>query len=95
MRCTIKSTVRGIPRYRVKPTDKRCFIASAIYGLDAPETARLRRFRDEVLLENFAGKWVVALYYQISPPIAKMLDHNQYARELIKRVLDVVVGALK
>lgn len=83
------------PLSREAPTDKRCFIATAVYGMDAPETTRLRRFRDEVLLENSAGRWVVALYYQISPPIAGMLDYNQYARGLIKSVLDIVVRVLK
>lgn len=75
--------------------DKRCFIATAVYGLDAPETTRLRRFRDEALIGNPLGKMLVALYYGISPPIARMLDHNQHARGLIKWALDAVVRAIK
>lgn len=77
-------------------TDKRCFIATAVYGIDAPETVRLRQFRDEVLVKKVpAGNWIVSIYYRISPMVAKLLDHNLAVRSLVKWLLDAVGRSLK
>jgi len=72
---------------RASMGDGRCFIASAVYGHDAPETALLRAFRDQVLLGSRLGCLVVRCYYVLSPPIARWLARRPLARALVRRVL--------
>jgi hypothetical protein len=47
--------------------DRRCFIATAIYGADAAETQFLRDWRDRVLARTVAGRLSVKTYYLVSP----------------------------
>ena len=71
-------------------TDRRCFIATAVYGGAAPETIELRLFRDRVLLQSGMGRALVRLYYVWSPPLASwLLKHTNWAR-LVRWVLDGV-----
>ena len=53
--------------------DDRCFIASAVFGSDAPETALLRAYRDRVLLPRPWGRAVVAMYYATAPRVCRAL----------------------
>jgi hypothetical protein len=47
-----------------------CFITTAAYGTSTTgELEVLRAFRDEVLLQNSLGSQLLALYYEISPPL--------------------------
>lgn len=47
--------------------DRRCYIATAIYGPDAAETQFLRDWRDRVLNPTVAGRLSVKTYYLLSP----------------------------
>jgi hypothetical protein len=76
-----------------KSTTGGCFIATACYGsYDAPEVMVLRHFRDDILLKFIAGRWLVILYYYISPQIAIWLVKHTKISDLIRRqFLDKVV----
>ena len=73
-----KYLVNGLPVHRsefqdthVKLGGGRCFIATALQDQCEPGTlASLRAFRDEKLLENFAGKIFVKIYYALGPSLA-------------------------
>ncbi|AIF51643.1 CFI-box-CTERM domain-containing protein [Pelosinus sp. UFO1] len=54
--------------------DKRCFIATAVFGIDAVETNILRQIRDERLIPNKPGKFFTSLYYCISPYIVILIE---------------------
>ncbi|MDH5546315.1 MAG: DUF1566 domain-containing protein [Gammaproteobacteria bacterium] len=68
-----------------------CFIATAAYGSHlAPQVKQLREFRDQYLITNTFGKWLVNAYYALSPPIAQFIRQHDSAR-LITRQLIVVI----
>jgi len=47
--------------------DKRCFVASHLYGIDDPRTERLRQFRDRYLMQRASTRLLVHSYYRLSP----------------------------
>lgn len=73
-----------------------CFIATAAYGSDLnPKLNILRDFRDHSLTPNRLGKAVVCLYYNISPPFAKILAKTETGRAMIRFVLSIVIRKLQ
>jgi len=65
-----------------------CFIATAAYGTPTAEQIDvLREFRDVVLLESAAGSQFVALYYQLSPPVADFISGSSFLRTLVRELL--------
>lgn len=65
-----------------------CFIATACCGAaDAPEVMALTSFRDRRLLNSPAGRWLVRLYYFISPPVASFILPRPRLRLLVRRLL--------
>lgn len=77
-----------------EPVDKRCFIASAVFGPNATETIALRRFRDRVLLPRAIGRVLVQAYYFVSPAIARCLSRHCSLRRLCSIVLSALVRRL-
>lgn len=72
----------------LREQDRRCFVASAIYGADAPETNALRAWRDQRLMPSAAGRALVAIYYCLSPLALTYIAPLPGARTLIRRLLD-------
>lgn len=77
-----------------KRQDKRCFIASAVYGPDAIQTRRLRHWRDQTLMCNAPGRLVVQAYYLVSPPIAEILARSPHLSAAMRRMLDTLVARI-
>jgi uncharacterized protein YukE len=72
-----------------------CFVAGVVYGRAAPETSRLRRFRDEVLASSAAGRWFVRWYYAwLGPWVAERLARSPWLTRAARRVLDPFVRQL-
>lgn len=74
--------------------DRRCFIATAIYGADAPETQAFRHWRDTTLLPSRAGRAFVRLYYAVSPLCVTLLNHLPALRTGIRKTLDWLLARL-
>lgn len=74
--------------------DRRCFIATTIYGPDAPETNFLRAWRDRVLMPSMLGRVLVQSYYAISPSLVLMLTRNGRAAAVVGSVLNRVLAML-
>jgi hypothetical protein len=65
-----------------------CFIATAVYeDENATEVIALRKFRDEDLLPSKIGRALVALYYCLSPPIARLLSANRLLRHVVRQAI--------
>ncbi|MBA7691811.1 hypothetical protein ES703_100365 [subsurface metagenome] len=70
------------------PNGNGCFIATASYGTStAAEIDTLRAFRDEVLLQNSLGSQLVAIYYEVSPPVADFISEHEGLRTLVRELL--------
>ena len=73
-----------------------CFIATAAYGSYLhPKVAELRSFRDRYLLTNAPGRLFVALYYRLSPPIARVIAGHEWMRVAVRGMLTPVVLAVE
>jgi MFS family permease len=71
--------------------DKSCFIATTVFGsAEAVEVAQLRAWRDGRLLPSPLGRFVVGLYYAVSPRIANFIEYTHLkspARFLLRRFI--------
>ena len=73
-----------------------CFIATAVYpDPDSPQLTYLRRYRDESLRNTAVGRFGVALYYRLSPPVANWLTRHPGCAALVRRALNAVVHRLE
>jgi tetratricopeptide (TPR) repeat protein len=62
-----------------------CFIVTAACGdALAPEVIALSAFRDEWLMRSSAGRRLVAIYYEISPPLAAVLARSVQIRRAVR-----------
>jgi hypothetical protein len=76
------------PSTQPLPIPSVCFIATAAYGTPtAEEIDVLREFRDVVLLRSTVGAQFVALYYQLSPPVADFIASNELLKTLVRELL--------
>ncbi|MCW5323659.1 hypothetical protein D5039_21690 [Verminephrobacter aporrectodeae subsp. tuberculatae] len=74
--------------------DRRCFIATAIYGPDAPETNFLRAWRDRVLMPATAGRLFARAYYATSPSLVPLLCRSRRAAAAVRAALNVLLAVL-
>jgi hypothetical protein len=82
--------------YPTLPDEGGCFIATAAYGADwQPQVQALRDFRDRYLLPHAVGRWLVARYYELSPPAADYIREHPTSKPVVRSLLTpVVVAAL-
>lgn len=78
---------------------KGCIIATATYGSElSPEVQFLRDFRDNTVLNTFAGSNFMTVfngfYYSFSPSVASTISDNEVLRGVMKAVLYPLIGAL-
>lgn len=72
--------------------DRRCFVASCVFGPEAVETQVLRAYRDAVLSRQCWGRWAVAVYYRISPTVCRILERSPIAAAGVRGLLRIVVN---
>ncbi len=74
----------------------KCFIATAAYGsYMEDEVMVLRRFREDHLLTNTAGRAIVKIYYELSPPIADYIRGHEKVRVVVRAALAPIVYSIK
>jgi hypothetical protein len=77
-----------------KSQDRRCFVASAVYGQDAWQTNVLRDFRDEQLMPRPLGRIFVRTYYALSPAVADLAKKVPVVAKAARSVLNPIVGRI-
>ncbi|MCM8769662.1 MAG: hypothetical protein NC911_08370 [Candidatus Omnitrophica bacterium] len=83
----------GAPR-PVGSSGGGCFIATAAFGSPlAKQINLLRRFRDEILLENLFGKKFVSWYYRHGPAAAGYLEHHPLLKPMVRACLYPLIVA--
>jgi hypothetical protein len=73
-----------------------CFIATAVFVDEpwAPELYIFRKFRDDVLKQNSAGRAFVKFYYRHSPALARRLTKSK-TKIVLKPMLKALAAAIK
>lgn len=74
--------------------DRRCFVATCLYGDAAWQTDALRRYRDDVLLHHRGGRRIVCVYYALAPSLCRLLTRLPWmqlpARALVGMIVRIV-----
>ena len=83
---------RNIPQYE-RPVDKRCYIATAIFGMSSPETLFLRKWRDGFLKKYYLGRAFIKYYYKISPTLIRLSP--SWIKPFVKINLKILIKILK
>jgi predicted RNA-binding Zn-ribbon protein involved in translation (DUF1610 family) len=84
------------PRCRKVLHKSGCFVATATYGdEDAIEVRFLRAFRDQVLKRSWIGRALTAMYYKVSPYLARTLELSPGLQKASRRCLDLVVALIE
>ena len=73
-----------------------CFIATAAYGTPmAQEIDTLRRFRDSKMEPNLIGRHLITLYYNASPPLARVVARSENMKALVRLNLKPIISFLE
>jgi very-short-patch-repair endonuclease len=73
-----------------------CFIATAAYGTPmAQEINTLRRFRDSKMEPTLIGRYFIALYYNTSPPFARVIARSKNIRAFVRMNLKLIIRFLE
>lgn len=75
-------------------TDKRCFIATSVYGENAIQTQQLRQWRDQTLIPTRLGRGFVNTYYYLSPAVARILSRCPRLNDSLRFLLNLWVKRL-
>jgi uncharacterized protein involved in tellurium resistance len=83
----------GAGAVEFKEAEKKCFVATGVYGAwDAPEVQTLRRFRDRRLSGTPWGDLLLRFYYRWSPSLAAAVSRRPGLKNRVRdRILDPLV----
>lgn len=78
------------------PQKSGCYIATCVYGsYDCPEVWTLRRYRDQVLTETWAGRLFIKTYYAVSPKLVQWFGDTSWFRMIWRKRLDKLIKRLR
>lgn len=75
--------------------DKRCFIATHLYGEDHRDTILLRKFRDKHLMNCWYGQLSIKLYYALSPTLVCLARRINLIDQALKITVDNITIYIK
>ncbi len=74
---------------------RACYISSAVFGIDSPETNVLRQWRDSVLLNSILGRLMVNVYYRVTPVLLKYAGKNRFFIFITAWCLRIIIKTIK
>jgi len=81
----------GLAAAAAPEPDRRCFVATCLYGDAAWQTEILRRYRDEVLLRHQLGRWIVDAYKLLAPGMCRLLVRSPWLRPPVRWLVGMLV----
>lgn len=75
--------------------DRRCYVASHLYGIDDCRTNMLRTFRDNRLKHSLPGKLFIAFYYRLSPTLVVLAQKSTLVEKALGSAVDKIVKHLE
>jgi hypothetical protein len=79
-----------------EPQKPICAIATAAFGTPmAEEISTLRRFRDEEMEPHLLGRYLVHLYYDVSPPLARIIGRSKNMKAFVRLNLKPIIQSLE
>ncbi|MCP4970060.1 MAG: tetratricopeptide repeat protein [Arcobacter sp.] len=77
-----------IPNSQPQSNSTGCFIATAVLGdYKHPYILTFHKYRNEVLKKELFGRFFINFYYNISPPIAKLISKSSFSRKILLKIL--------
>lgn len=80
---------------KTQSADRRCFIASHLYGVNDPRTEALRQFRDTRLMPHWFGRVFVRIYYALSPVVVQACERSSKLDSVARRAVTWLLNQLK
>jgi hypothetical protein len=77
---------------RASAEDRRCYIASHLYGNYDPRTDSLREFRDRYLQGSYIGRRFIACYYRHSPALVSLCERSRVINALVSVPVNLAVA---
>lgn len=80
---------------KTQSADRRCFIASHLYGANDPRTEALRQFRDTRLMPHWFGRVFVRIYYALSPVVVQACERSSKLDSVAWKVVTWLLNQLQ
>ena len=86
--------LEGLAAAAQRGVDRRCFVATCLFGDEAWQTIVLRRYRNEVLLRTQLGRLLVAAYYETAPRVCRVLTRLPWMQSPVRMLVGVLARAV-
>ncbi len=98
--CNITTAITAVINVGISIYDhieeKKCFVATAVYGSSkAYEVILFRRFRDQILSNSRLGCWFISWYYCNGMNMATLVAKNPLLKHIAKMGLNCLANSLK
>jgi len=85
----------GLAAASATGADRRCFVATCLYGDAAWQTETLLRFRDQILVRYQLGHRMVAVYYALAPDMCRLLVWLPWLRPPARAIVGALVRVVR
>lgn len=75
--------------------DKRCYVATHLYGEDHRNTVLLRKFRDKHLTKSWFGQLFIKFYYTLSPRLICLAKRIKLIDRILKITVDNIIPYIR
>ena len=93
-RRTLKQQNQQNQQNQQQAQDTRCFVATCVFGHQAPETVWLRNWRDRVLAPNPIGRIAISVYYKVSPLLVHAIKGHPKTIVVTQKLIHYFISAV-